>query len=47
MGDYVFRKEYNHNMFTFLEVNGAATEASAIDNDIPEIQRVEDLILVP
>ena len=20
MGDYVFRKEYNHNMFTFLEV---------------------------
>ena len=30
MGDYVFRKEYNHNMFTFLEVNCRKTSRQEV-----------------
>jgi len=30
-----------HSMFAFLEVNGLATDASALDNEIPEFAKME------
>lgn len=37
---FYFMVSGTHSMFGFLEVNGLATEASALDKEIPELAKL-------